>query len=40
MPLKFWNDKNNSKYKNAYFKNLKIFGIMVIMQKKKILVDI
>ena len=23
MPLKFWNDKNNSKYKNAYFKKFK-----------------
>ena len=21
MPLKFWNDKNNTKFKNAYFKN-------------------
>jgi acetoacetyl-CoA synthetase len=21
MPLKFWNDKNNSKFKNAYFNN-------------------
>ena len=23
MPIKFWNDKNNSKYKNAYFKKFK-----------------
>ena len=34
MPLKFWNDKNNKKFKNAYFNNFfNTLGIMEIMQK-------
>ena len=36
MPKKFWNDKNNLKYKKAYFINLKTFGTMEIMLRKKI----
>ena len=34
MPTKFWNDKQNKKYKLAYFTNSKEFGIMEILQKK------
>ena len=33
MPLKFWNDKNDIKFKKHILVNIKIFGIMVIMQK-------
>jgi acetoacetyl-CoA synthetase len=35
MPLKFWNDKNDIKLKMHILINIKIFGIMVIMQSKK-----
>ena len=30
MPIYFWNDHNNKKYKDAYFNKLKIYGIMGI----------
>ena len=33
MPLKFWNDKNDKKFKDAYFNRFKILGIMVILLK-------
>jgi acetoacetyl-CoA synthetase len=31
MPVKFWGDDDGQKYHKAYFKDLKIFGIMVIL---------
>ena len=37
MPLKFWNDKNDIKYKKLIFKNSKTCGIMVIMLKLQIM---
>ena len=35
MPLKFWNDKKDIKFKKPILINFQIFGIMVIMQKSK-----
>ena len=31
MPVKFWGDEREEKYKKAYFNKFKIFGIMVIL---------
>ena len=35
IPIKFWNDQKNKKFKNAYFTNIKIFGTMAISFKKQ-----
>ena len=39
MPIQFWND-NGEKYHQAYLKNLKMFGIMVIIFLKLVIMDL
>ena len=40
MPLKFWNDKKDKKFKEAYFNRLIIHGITEILLKLKKLEDL
>ena len=35
MPIKFWNDKNDKKFRKAYFQNIKISGTMEILYKEQ-----
>ena len=34
VPIKFWNDYKDKKFKKLIFQNIKIFGIMEILSKE------
>ena len=40
MPVKFWGDEDGQKYLKLTFQDLKIFGIMVILLKELIIMDL